>query len=192
MESLQEILNNDKLIINIYNYKKEIISEIFNTLGTVYEKNKNYYLKTSQLKMSKKQIEKNIIFLQGDEISIIKENELNNNIIYNIKECLQNSINSFSSIINKYKISLNEINKNLSKDQEKIKDIISLTSDIFKKILLDLIHKEYNKEFEESDLQASISCIQSIIIIYSCLNLMDIRNEYLNEICKLCIKQYHR
>ena len=188
MESLQEILNNDKLIINIYNYKKEIISEIFNTLGTVYEKNKNYYLKTSQLKMSKKQIERNIIFLQGDEISTIKENELNNNIIYNIKECLQNSINSFNSIINKYKISLNEININLSKDQEKIKDIISLTSDIFKKILLDLIHKEYNKEFEESDLQASINCIQSIIIIYSCLNLMDIRNEYLNEICKLCIQ----
>ena len=63
-----------------------------------------------------------------------------------------------------------------------------MTSDIFKKILLDLIHKEYNKEFEESDLQASISCIQSIIIIYSCLNLIDIRNEYLNKICKLCIQ----
>ena len=189
MESLQGILSNDLLIISIYSYKKDLISEIFNTLGIVYDQNKNNYLNINQSKPNKKQIEKNIIFLEGDEVSIIKENELNNNIIYNIKECVQNTINSFSSIMNKYKISLNGINKELSKEQEIIKEIISLSSDIFKQILFDLINKEYNNDdFEESVIQKTINCMQNIIVIYSCLNLMNIRNEYLNEICNLCIQ----
>ena len=91
--------------------------------------------------------------------------------------------------MNKYKISLNGINKELSKEQEIIKEIISLSSDIFKQILFDLINKEYNNDdFEESVIQKTINCMQNIIVIYSCLNLMNIRNEYLNEICNLCIQ----
>ena len=194
MECLQEILNNENLIIKIYNFNKEILSNIFNTLSSIYERNKNTYVysydKIKQKKSNKKQIEKNIIFLEGDEVSILKKNELNIlNIFINIKECIQNSINSFCSLINKYKISLNKINNELSKEQELIKEIIVLPSNIFKQILLDLINQEfYNKEFLESDIQKTINYIQNIIIIYSCLNIIKIRDEYLNKICQLCLE----
>ena len=194
MECLQEILNNENLIIKIYNFNKEILSNIFNTLSSIYERNKNTYVysydKIKQKKSNKKQIEKNIIFLEGDEVSILKKNELNIlNIFINIKECIQNSINSFCSLINKYKISLNKINNELSKEQELIKEIIVLPSNIFKQILLDLINQEfYNKEFLESDIQKTINYIQNIIIVYSCLNIIKITDEYLNKICQLCLE----
>ncbi len=44
MECLQEILNNSSFLINIYNYNKEIISNFFSILTSIYEKineNKN-------------------------------------------------------------------------------------------------------------------------------------------------------
>ena len=191
MECLQEILNNNLLIINIYNYNKEIILDIFITLGSVYEQNKtsvHTINKTKAKKQNKKQIEKNIIYLQGDEKSIIKESEIfNNNIINNIKECIQNTINSFSCLIKEYKIPNNIINVELSKEQEIIKEIASFSSNYFKLILFDLIDLEYNhKEFEELDVQKTINYMQNLIIIYSSLNMIDIRDEYLNKICQLC------
>ena len=191
MECLQEILNNNLLIINIYNYNKEIILDIFITLGSVYEQNKtsvHTINKTKAKKQNKKQIEKNIIYLQGDEKSIIKESEIfNNNIINNIKECIQNTINSFSCLIKEYKIPNNIINVELSKEQEIIKEIASFSSNYYKLILFDLIDLEYNhKEFEELDVQKTINYMQNLIIIYSSLNMIDIRDEYLNKICQLC------
>ena len=38
MECLQEILNNSSLLINIYNYNKELISNFFSILTFIYEK----------------------------------------------------------------------------------------------------------------------------------------------------------
>ena len=192
MECLQEILNNNILLIKIYKYNQNIISNIFNILNSIYEQNKNinnYNYKIKAKKSNQKQIEKNTIYLQGDEISKTKENEIYNiNIIISIKECLQNCINSFSSMMNKYKISLNKINNELSKEQEVIKDIVLITSEIIKQILFDLIDREYkNNEIEESEIQKTINYIQNIIILYSSLNIINIRDEYLNKICKLCI-----
>ena len=194
MECLEDILNNEGLIIKIYNYNKEILSNIFNILGEVYEQNKNIYVNTTDKikykKSNKKQIEKNIIFLEGDEVTIIKENDIYIiNIFNSIKECIQNSINSFCSMINKYKLSLNKINNELSKEQQIIKEIIFLPSNVFKQILFNLINQEFfNMEFQESDIQKTINYIQNIIIIYSCLNIINIRDEYLNKICQLCLE----
>ena len=191
IECLQDILNNNLLLIKIYNYNKEIFSNMFIILGSLYEQNKNYLIKyynnkTKAKKYNKKQIEKNIIYLQGDEISIIKDSEIYNNIVNNIKECLQNSINSFSSLMNKYKIHLDKINIELSKEQEIIKEIIIISSDIIKQILIDLIEKEYNNnECDDSEILKTINLIQNLIILYSCLNLVDIRDEYLKKICQL-------
>ena len=193
MECLQEILNNSSLLINIYNYNKEIISNFFSILTFIYEKtneNKNDY-KTNDNKSknikNKKQIDKNHIYLQGDESYIIKENESIFKI-NDIKECLNNIINSFSSMMNKYKLTINNININLTKEQDMIKQIILLTSPYIKKILFNLTEKEYNSNiFDISDVQKTISYIQNIIILYSSFNLFDLRDEYLKLICDLCL-----
>ena len=193
MECLQEILNNSSILIKIYNYNKELISNIFSILSSIYEQYKEkitqYNTKNNIAKKIKikKQIEKNHIYLEGDEISIIKENE-SNDIINNIKECLKNIINSFSSMMNDYKISMNAINNNLSKEQQIIKEIIILTSSNIKSILFNLIEKEYNlKEFDQSEVQKTLGCLQNIIILYSSLNIVNIRDEYLELICRLCL-----
>ena len=194
MECLLEILNNNYLLVNIFNYNKEILLSIYQIFGSVYEQNKNnickyYNNKAKPKRQNKKQINNNIIYLQGDEISIIKENEIYNNIINNIKECIQNSINSFNSLMHKYKISLDKINNELSKEQETIKEIITISSNIFNKILLDLIEKEYNnKDCNDPDIQKTINLIQNIIILYSSLNMIEIRNEYLKRICQLSLE----
>ena len=194
IECLQDILQNDSLIIKIYNNKKEILSNIFIIIGCIYEQNQKnfnrfYNNQAKMKKQNKKQIEKNIIYLQGDEISIIKENETNNNCINNIKECIQNSINSFCTIMNKYKIPLDKINIEITKEQEIAKEIILLSSNVFKQILFDLIDKEYNNiDCDDSEIFKTISFIQNIIILYSRLNIIDIRNEYLNKICQLSIE----
>ena len=196
MECLQEILNNNSLIINVYNYNKEIISKIFVILSAIYDKiNENitefYNINNNKVKSNiknKKQIEKNQIFLGGDELSIIKENESNDNKIKNIKECLNNIINSFSSMINEYKLTINNININLSKEQDIIKEIISLISPYIKKILFDLIEKEFTSDkCDISEFQKTINFIQNIIILHSSLNLLDTRDEFLKLICKLCL-----
>ena len=193
MECLLEILNNCILLVNLFNYNKEILINIYAIFGTVYEQNKTniskYNTKAKPKKQNKKQINNNIIYLQGDEISIIKENEIYNNIINNIKECIQNSINSFNSLMHTNKIPLDKINIELSKEQEKIKEIIKIPSNIFKQILFDLIEKEYNnKEYDDSDLQKTINLIQNIIILYSSLNMIEIRNEYLTKICQISLE----
>ena len=193
MECLLEILNNCILLVNLFNYNKEILINIYAIFGTVYEQNKTniskYNTKAKPKKQNKKQINNNIIYLQGDEISIIKENEIYNNIINNIKECIQNSINSFNSMMLKNKILLDKINIELSKEQKKIKEIIKIPSNIFKQILFDLIEKEYNnKEYDDSDLQKTINLIQNIIILYSSLNMIEIRNEYLTKICQISLE----
>ena len=194
IECLEDILNSNSLIINIYNYNKKIISKIFITLGLVYEENKNVMYNeinnvSKYKKLNKKLIEKNIIFFQGEENSLIKESELYNNMIDKIKECIQNSINLFSSMINIYKLSLNQINKELSNEQEKIKEIISFSSDIFKKIVLDLIDKEYKDiNSEESKIQKIISYIQNLLILYSCLNKLNERDEFLKKLCNLSLE----
>ena len=192
MECLQEILKESSVLINIFNYNKDIISITFSTLSSIYEKideNETPIIINNKIKniKNKKQIEKNKIYLEGDEISIIKENE-SNNTINNIKECLKNIINSFSSMMNEYKLTINDINYNLSKEQEIVKEILLLTSSDIKKILFDLIEKEYNKnEGDIGEVQKTINYIQNIIILYSSLNLFDIRDEYLELICNLCL-----
>ena len=40
MECLQEILNNSSILIKIYNYNKELISNIFSILSSIYEQYK--------------------------------------------------------------------------------------------------------------------------------------------------------
>ena len=194
MECLQEILNNSSILINIYNFNKEIISSIFDILYSIYENIKeslndfysNHNNKKDKIKF-KKQIEKNHIYLQGDEDSITKEKESNNKI-NNIKECLNNIINSFSSMMNEYKLTINEINNNLTKEQEIIKQLIILSSPYIKKILFDLIEKEFNSNIINGvEVQKTISYMQNIIIIYSALNIFDTRDEYLQLICDLCL-----
>lgn len=194
MECLQEILNNSSLLINIYNYNKELLNNIFSILASIYEQNKDNIVQNNNVNnlknkiKIKKQIEKNQIYLEGDENSIIRENESNYIIYNNIKECLNNIINSVSSMMNEYKLNTNIININLSKEQEVIKDIIVLSSSYIKQILCNLIEKEYNtKEISESETQKTLNFIQNIIIIYSSLNIFDIRDEYLKLICNLCL-----
>ena len=192
MECLQEILNNSSLLIDIYNYNKDLITNIFSFLSSIFERNKD---KISQSNMNelknkmkmKKNIEKNKIFLEGDEISILKEIE-SYDIINNIKECLNNIINSFSSMMNEYKLNINVINYNLTKEQEVIKQITLLSSPHIKQILFELIEKEYNsEECNVATAQKTISYIQNIIILYSSLNMFNIRDEYLKLICGLCL-----
>ena len=193
MECLQEILSNNSLLINIYNYDKEIITNIFSILSSLYQKINESQMdfnsndnKTKNLK-TKKQIDKNHIYLQGDESYIIKENECIFTI-NDIKECLNNIINSFSSMMNEYKLTINNINYNLSKDQDIIKQIILLTSTNIKTILFDLIEKEYNSNiYDISNVQKTLSFIQNIIILYSSLNLFFLRDEYLKLISGLCL-----
>ena len=91
--------------------------------------------------------------------------------------------------MHKYKISLDKINIELSKEQEIIKEIITISSNIFNKILLDLIEKEYNnKDCNDPDIQKTINLIQNIIILYSSLNMIEIRNEYLTKICQISLE----
>ena len=92
-------------------------------------------------------------------------------------------------MINIYKLSLNQINKELSNEQEKIKEIISFSSDIFKKIVLDLIDKEYKDiNSEETKIQKIISYIQNLLILYSCLNKLNERDEFLKKLCNLSLE----
>jgi hypothetical protein len=140
----------------------------------------------NKMKM-KKNIDKNKIFLEGDEISILKETE-SYDIINNIKECLNNIINSFSSMMNEYKLNINVINYKLTKEQEIIKQITLLSSQHIKQILFQLIEKEYNsEECSVASSQKTISYIQNIIILYSSLNMLSLRDEYLKLICRLCL-----
>ena len=187
MECLQDILNNSSLLINIYNHNKEILANIFSILDYIYEKmnNSESNLNQSNQLKNKKQIDKNNIFLQGDENSIIKSNE-SNDLINNIKQCLNNLINSFSSMMNEYKICMNKINLNLSKEQETIKEIVLMSSSNTKRIIFNLINKEFmSNDFDPSYFQKTINFIQNIIVLYSSLNLLDIRDEYLELICRL-------
>ena len=189
MECLEEILNSSSLLINIYNHNKEILTNIFSILSSIYEKMDNdiSYLNQNNRLKNKKQIEKNQIFLQGDENSMIKQNE-SNDLINNIKECLNNLINSFSSMMNEYKLSIDKINLNLTKEQEIIKEIVVSSSINIKKILFNLIEKEFKiSDYDSGSFQKTLIYIQNIIILYSSLNILDIRDEYLELICKLCI-----
>ena len=99
MECVQEILNDSKTLVNIYNFNKDLFLSLFSFLPFLDERNNDkigkYNIKRAK---SKKQIEKNQIYLSGDEYNLIRENEANNNIIYNIIECLKNIINSFLTI----------------------------------------------------------------------------------------------
>jgi len=192
MECLQEILNNSSLLIDIYNYNKDLIKNIFSILSSIFEQNKDKITQNNlnelrnKIKM-KKNIEKSKIFLEGDEISILKEIE-SYDIINNIKECLNNIINSFSSMMKEYKLNINAINYNLSKEQEMIKQIALMSSQYIKQILFELIEKEYNSEkCSVLSSQKTISYIQNIIILYSSLNMFNIRDEYLKLICGLCL-----
>ena len=91
--------------------------------------------------------------------------------------------------MNKYKIPLDTVNIELSKEQEIAKEIILISSNVFKEILFDLIDKEYNYlDCDDSEIFKTINFIQNIIILYSRLNLIDIRNEFLNKICQLSIE----
>ena len=193
MECLQEILNNNLLLNDIYNYNKDLITNIFSNLSSIFEQNKDKITQNNmkelrnKMKM-KKNIDKNKIFLEGDEISILKEIE-SYDIINNIKECLNNIINSFSSMMNEYKLNINIINYNLTKEQEVIKQITLLSSQHIKQILFELIEKEYNsEECSVTSTQKTINYIQNIIILYSSLNMLNIRDEYLKLICGLCLK----
>ena len=188
MECLQEILKESSILISTFNYNKEILSNIFSTLLSIYEKmDDNSPQITNKKIKNKKLIEKNHIYLEGDENYIINENE-SNKTINNIKECLENIINSFSSMMNEYKLTKNTINDNLSKEQEIVKEIFLLASNDIKKVLFDLIEKEFSKnEYDVGEVQKTINYIQNIIILYSSLNLIDIRDDYLELICKLCL-----
>ena len=192
MECLQEILNNSSLLIDIYNYNKDLIVNIFSILSSLFEQNKEKISQSNvnELKnkmKTKKNIDKSKIFLEGDEISILKETE-SYDIINNIKECLNNIINSFSSMMNEYKLNINAINYNLTKEQEVIKQITLLSSQYIKQILFELIEKEYNSlECSMASAQKTINYIQNIIILYSSLNIFNIRDDYIKLICGLCL-----
>ena len=66
MECLQEILNNSILLIKIYKYNQNIISNIFNILNSIYEQNKNinnYNYKIKAKKSNQKQKKMKYIIL---------------------------------------------------------------------------------------------------------------------------------
>jgi hypothetical protein len=91
-------------------------------------------------------------------------------------------------MMNEYKLSLDKINLNLTKEQEIIKEIVVSSSINIKKILFNLIEKEFKiSDYDSGSFQKTLIYIQNIIILYSSLNILDIRDEYLELICKLCI-----
>ena len=186
-EFLSNIIINYELLQKIYNWKKELLISIFSTLN-------NFTVTIELLKvdkddkkvesiisnfMKKKEFDNNKIYIEGDEIKVLKEQ--NKKFYKNLlNECLQNLIDSL--------IKNDKLSKNIEKEE-----IFNIICDNLKDIIFKLLKNEINKNINnqndlDNDMNIYMNYIQNMIVLFNNLKMIEKRDEYFKKLCELALE----
>ncbi len=211
LEGLSEIINDHILLFNLYQNNFEIYENVLNSLTDITYKNVVMKPKVNEniqntnltgqsiLKTSSKKIIdisnlRNSKFI--DNNLIISEGESNyNNIIINpsyayklLTDCYVYLKNSFISIMEENGIKVNttiDINKinEFNEIQNKIKEMLNFKYVAIKGALICLMINSN----DDIVIQTYLNIFQNYISIFAAVNLTIVRDEFLNDLCKLAI-----
>lgn len=188
LEGLCKILANSELIWIIYKdhidlYKKildtlnKISIEFFSSLNKEKEENKNAIFS------KKKIIDIEEIFIENDDNGV---GNINSNPKYINKlliECYENLKNGYLAIMKKSDILVNQLNFNLSPEQNEKREMLNYESELIKNSLTFII-KTTN---DDVTCQSYLSIFQSLTGIYSSIYLPLVRDDYLTNLCNLLL-----
>ena len=209
LEGLCEIISDHNLLFNLYSNDFQIYENILNTLTDITYKNfvmkprVNENPQSSNLssqnvkKNSNKKINefilKNTKFIDNNQI--ISEGESTNNIITSpsyayklLVDCYVHLKDSFINIMEENGIKVNtnidtKKENEFNEKQNKIKEMLNYKYVAIKGALIGLIINSN----DDVIIQTYLNIFQSYISIFSTVNLNLIRDEYLNDLCKLAI-----
>ncbi|MCQ2815941.1 MAG: hypothetical protein MJ252_01625 [archaeon] len=198
MECLSIIMMDSFLIFDLYKNHKSIYDKILDTITTisyndVIRKKALTESNTSKKDSSKnisdnintsfnktKAIENTMILTEGENIP------LSINTPYLIKlltEIYQNLLKTFYQLMERNGLKLNETYKNFTEEQNDIKEFLSYKYVMLKGVLTALLLNTNDQIL----IQSYLSIIQSLISIFACVSLVQIRDSYLDDLCKLAI-----
>ena len=214
LEFLAELFNNSIILYDIYSNNKQLYEQIINTFTdityhNIITKSKNNNIKNNNLISntsnnnintkknsdvlnlkipSKKYIFNNNLFLTDNDSSITQNYKY---LFKLLTECFVNLKNSYINLMEQNGIDIKTIqssrqNKNeqqLNENQQKLKEMINYNFINFKGSLIGMLIN-----INETDgIQSFIGIIQNFIYIYTSLNLNSVRDELLDDLCKLAI-----
>ena len=184
---LVQIISNYELLSKIYLWNKEKLKNIFSSLNDLLIYINNNSFDKNKEENKQRDIFENKIYLEGDEISVLKEEDgkYYKNLI---NESIKNLIDSLM------KLKINIGNKNSEKEifceiSDYLRDIIYklLSQEFYNKRKVndkinDTIKNEYNEEIKKY-----INYIKSFIILYNNINNCNKKNETLKFLCELSL-----
>ena len=185
---LSQIISNYELLVKIYLWNKEQLKNIFLSLIIFLNNIHDNILDKNNEEYKRRNIYENKIFLEGDEIIILKEE--NEKIFINlINESIQNIINS---LIN------NNIKNNENDEIILDMNIFCVICDYLRNLIFNLFSKEINKDneiypnfqiFKESNNEFSIyiNYIKNLLILYNKIDNFNKKNETLKLLCDLAL-----
>lgn len=188
LEGLCKILANSELIWIIYKDHIDLYKKILDALNKIsiefyssLNKEKEEYKNTIFSK--KKTIDRDDIFIENDDNCAA-------NITYNPRyinkmliECYDNLKNGYLTIMNKSDILVNQLNFNLSPEQNEKREMLNYESELIKSSLTFII-KTTN---DDIICQSYLSIFQSLTGIYSSIYLPLVRDDYLTNLCDLLL-----
>ena len=184
-EFLFKIISNYELLEKIGKWKKELLESIFkciynfiDNIESLKDDKDNKKLDTiiSDF-MKKKEIDNNKIYIEGDEIIILKEKS---------KKFYKKEINEY--LINLIDCLLKENSKNNILDKDMFGIICNNIKDILFKLLKNEMINNINiPNYEESDIIIYVNHIKNMIELFNNMNVQDQIEEYFKNLSELAL-----
>lgn len=197
LEGLSEIISQSDLLFTLFITKKELYENIINSLTDITYKNviiKKAGDNLTNRKNEKKQenlnncpnsktgkiLHNSSMLMEGESLSV---SITYSNLFKILSECYVNLKDSYIFLMEKYNIKINQLNGNLSEKQQQIKNFLQFQYFSIKGALIGLLINSS----DEGTTQNYLSIFQSLITLYASISLKEIRDEYINDLCKLAL-----
>lgn len=197
LEGLNEIISQSDLLFTLFTTKQELYENIINSLTDITYKNviikkagDNLINKKNEKKSENfnnfsnskmgKILHNSSILMEGESLSI---SITYSNLFKIFSECYVNLKDSYIFLMEKYNIKINQLNGNLTQKQQEIKNFLQFQYFSIKGALIGLLINSS----DEGTTQNYLSIFQSLITLYASISLKEIRDEYINDLCKLAL-----
>ena len=189
LEGMSEIISNSEIMWVMYKEHKELYQRVIEAINKISNEFYSNLAKEqkdkeeNKISSKKKVIDKDDIFIDNDDNGVTTVG-MNTKIINKlIIEIFDNIKNSYIALMRKSEILTNQLNFNLSPEQNEKREMIEYKSDLIKDSLIFII----KTSTDDSIVQNYLSMFQNIVGIYASIYLPKVRDEFLSNLCDLVI-----
>ena len=189
LEGMSEIISNSEIMWMMYKEHKELYQRVIEAINKISNEFYSNLAKEqkdkeeNKISSKKKVIDKDDIFIDNDDNGVTTVG-MNTKIINKlIIEIFDNIKNSYIALMRKSEILTNQLNFNLSPEQNEKREMIEYKSGLIKDSLIFII----KTSTDDSIVQNYLSMFQNIVGIYASIYLPKVRDEFLSNLCDLVI-----